>query len=381
MRHLSLASIALLTVACKGDKDTGDEAAVPAFGNGKLGSVTVTVIGTEEDGLNTPRDLEFNPDIPDELWVVNRTDDSTSIFRDVDGDLWSEHIIDPFALHFMEEVSSIAFGGVTWEGSDYRTFGTCQESENTYNDLQRGNDFMGPSLWTADPEYYGQTNPEAVEYLTELFGQYADLGSHLDMLHESPLCMGMAWDYDNVYWVFDGNDGTIVRYDFVEDHGIGYDDHSDGIISRYVDAEVSRVPDVPSHLILDQDSGLLYIADTGNNRITVLDTATGEEGRGLREKEPGTDHHEWEGADYSTLIDGSAVDGMDLPSGIALVEDTLLITDNQNSIIFAFDLDGNLIAQLDTGLDGGALMGIEARGLDDIWITDAINDQVYRLQP
>ena len=24
------------------------------------------------------------------------------------------------------------------------------------------------------------------------------------MQHESPLCVGIAWDHDKVYWVFDG---------------------------------------------------------------------------------------------------------------------------------------------------------------------------------
>ncbi|MFT4979444.1 MAG: sugar lactone lactonase YvrE, partial [Myxococcota bacterium] len=240
--------------------------------------------------------------------------------------------------------------------------------------------FMGPSLWTADPAYFGVTNPEAVDYLTNLFGQYVDLGSHLDMLHESPLCMGMAWDTENVYWVFDGYDNVIVRYDFADDHDIGYDDHSDGIISRVVDAEVSRVPDVPSHMILDHDTGLLYTADTGNNRITVLDTNSGEEGGSLRSQERGVDHHEWVDVDYSTLISGEDVDGMDLPSGIALVDGTLLVTDNQNGTIIAFDLDGSEVARLDLELEAGALMGIEARSLSDIWVTDAIGNQVLRIQ-
>ena len=150
---------------------------------------------------------------------------------------------------------------------------------------------MGPSLWSADPDIFASTNPAAVNYLSNLYGFYVDLGSHLDMLHESPLCMGIAWETDNVYWVFDGSDGSIVRYDFAEDHDVGYDDHSDGIIARYVTGRVSRVADVPSHLVYDDSSGLLYIADTGNNRVAVLDTTSGKRGQNLPMSEQVVAHY------------------------------------------------------------------------------------------
>ena len=41
---------------------------------------------------------------------------------------------------------------------------------------------------------------------------------------------GIAADSAKVYWVMDGHNGNICRYDFVEDHGPGYDDHSAGKI-------------------------------------------------------------------------------------------------------------------------------------------------------
>lgn len=376
----------IILASCTSGQDTG-EVQAPTFGVFETGGtltvadVNVTVIGTDADGLNVPRDLDFNPDVENELWVVNQEDDSVSIFRGAGTDAQeSEHIVDPYALHFMDEVSSIAFGGVTYDKSTHRTFGTCQESRNTYNGYSRPNDFMGPTLWSADPDIFGISNPDAIDFLTDLFGFYADLGSHLDMLHESPLCMGIAWDTENVYWVFDGSAGNIVRYDFAEDHDVGYDDHSDGIISRYVDTDVSRVENVASHMVLDQNTGLLYTVDTGNNRITVLDTSTGEKGDRLSPVERGTDYHEWVGATYSTLISGSDVDGMDLPSGIALVEDHLLVTDNQTGNLFAFTLDGELLGTIDLERESGGLMGVVARGLADIWVVDALSNEVIRIQ-
>jgi hypothetical protein len=58
---------------------------VAALGAGTqdLANVVLTESGDSTDGLNAPRDLEFNPDVPGQLWVVSRTDDSTTIFTDV----------------------------------------------------------------------------------------------------------------------------------------------------------------------------------------------------------------------------------------------------------------------------------------------------------
>ena len=346
-----------------------------------IASVTMTEIGGASDGLKMPRDLAFSPAVDDELWVVSRTDDSATIFSGAGTDAQeSRTVIDPYALHFMEEVSSVAFGAALFEGSDLPNFGTCHESMNTYNGWGEENEFMGPSLWSSDPDVFGESNPEAVEYWTNAYGQYTDLGSHIDMLHESPLCMGIAWETDNVYWVFNGLEDAIDRVDFQQDHGVGWDDHNDGIVSQYVEGDVSRVPDVPSHLEMDATTAFLYIADTGNNAIKVLDTTTGTRGGNLYSEEPRVDHHNMDDAMMWTLIEGSEHD-MVQPSGLAIVEDTLLITDHGTGVIHAFDLEGNPIDWLDTGLGEGALMGIIARSLDDIWVVDAKDDRVLRLQP
>lgn len=378
--------------SCAGESepaDTGLPTGIAALGGGShsMDDIDEDRMGDDDDGLDVPRDLAFNPQNPGELWVVNRSDDSVSIFFDAGtDDQASDHRIDPFAMHFMEEVSSISFGAATHPASDALTFGTCQESRNTYNDQAEANDFMGPALWSADLDIFATSNPEAVEYLSDLFGFYADLGSHLDMLHESPLCMGIAWETENVYWVYDGADGRIVRYDFVDDHGVGYDDHSDGIIGRVKGPKLSRVEDVPSHMDIDQSTGLLYVADTGNNRILVLDTATGERGGTLRSVEPGVDHHELENVDATKIIDGADIDGMEQPSGLEVVDGHLLITDHQTGYILAFALSGegvdgadaDLVDWVDTGRAGG-IMGIDAPSLDEIWFVDAAEDELIRL--
>ena len=363
----------LAMFSCTEEKLDLDGLAVLGFDNAKE-EVLLTQKGDSGDGLNTPRDLAFNPARPGELWVVNRSDDSVSIFYDAGtADQDSEHLIDPFAEHFMEEVSSIAFGAPL-------TFGTCQESRNTYNGQTFGDNFMGPTLWTADMDIFAQTNDEAVSYLTRLFGEHVDLGSHLDMLHESPLCMGIAWEKDNVYWVFDGMNSDIVRYDFHEDHGPGYDDHSDGTIYRYAKEEVTRKKDVPSHMKLYRPEGHLYIADTGNNAVKILDITSGEVGASLPKNEPGTVHKQMENTDIWTVIDGRD-HGMEAPSGLTIIDETLFVTDNATSVIHAFELDGTPVDSFQTGLQEGALMGIYASSIDDLWFTDAVDDKLWRLQP
>jgi len=331
-------------------------------------AVELTVIGTSADGLAVPRDLAFDPDAESPtLWVVNRADDSTTTFFDPGTEAQDAvHIIDPYALHFMEEVSSIAFG-------QPGTFGTCQESRNTYNGQGDANDFMGPSLWSSDLDIYGRTNPDAVAFLG------FDLGSHLDMQHQSPLCMGMAWDRDNVYWVFEGLTSSIARNDFGADHGAGYDDHSDGVVIRFAVGEVARVPDVPSHLALDRDSGLLYIADSGNARLAMLDTREGTPGVNMPVVEPGTVLRlAADAAPIETVFEHPE---LETPSGLALHEDVLFVGDNATGRIWGLGLDGEVIDYLDTDLAPGALMGLEVGPDGDLWVSDAVEDRVLRISP
>ena len=86
------------------------------------------VIASSTDGLDEPRDLEFHPGIErsDELWIVNRADDSMVIIHETGTpDQNSEERLDAYRNHFMEEVSAIAFGAYDDE-FDYQ-FGTAQE--------------------------------------------------------------------------------------------------------------------------------------------------------------------------------------------------------------------------------------------------------------
>lgn len=98
---------------------------LPVLGGGHddVARVDLQVIATAEDGLDAPQDLAFDPEHPGRLWVVNRGDDSVTIVFDAGtGGQTSENRVDPFAEHFMDEVSSISFGAPG-------TFGTCPGGE------------------------------------------------------------------------------------------------------------------------------------------------------------------------------------------------------------------------------------------------------------
>jgi hypothetical protein len=333
--------------------------------------VTVEVIGTNRDGLNVPRDLAFNPSNPSELWVVNRRDDSTSTWTDInDPDAEVIHRIDPAANHFMEEVSSIAFGAVSPEFGP--TFATCQESDNTYDNQAPPNGFMGPALWPADLEIYGFSNPEAVR------AQGFDLGSHLDMLHESPFCMGIEWSHDNAYWLFEGFTSSLMLADFKDDHGVGWDDHSDGVMRRYVEGQVQRTPDVPSHLALDRESGLLYIADTGNSRIGRFDTNAEGRVRRWLVIEPGTQLGRVEGDDMQVE---TLIEDVERPSGIELHDGLIFVSDNATSEISAWTMQGELVDRLSLDVAPGGLMGFTFDTQGRLYAVDAIANQLLRVTP
>lgn len=333
-----------------------EEGGLPVLGNGKheLDAVVVETLLTAEDGLSTPRDLALHPDDPRMLWVLNYTDSMLISFH-----TGTENQVTSLRnaignKHFMPKGSALAFG---LEG----TFATVhEEDEKTQGENGTPPDFMGPTLWDSNPDYFD-----------------GGAAMHLDMLHNSPNAMGIAWEKGNAFWVFDGYHNSITRYDFVEDHGYGMHDHSDGIIQRYAEGQVKYRKGVPSHLELDHETNLLYVADTGNNRIGVLDITTGEKGRFLFPNYDGAEQYEMTGAEVKTLIDGEA-NYHSRPSGLALHDGLLYVADHGTGEIVAYTLKGELVDYLDTGL-AGSLMGITLDDEGRIYAVDSEGNRVIRI--
>jgi DNA-binding beta-propeller fold protein YncE len=364
MCRFALLAVPLLLAAC-----TSKTEGVAVLGNGSHGmeELTVEVLATSADGLDTPSDVSLNPLDMSQLWVTNYSDNSITILSGSDYDL-VDTPSSGGANHFLVAPMSLAF-------SDFGNFATIHDTD----DLTQGNatpaDFMGPVLWDDSADYDGGH------------------GGHLDMLHNSPLGGGIAWEEDNTYWVFDGYNESLTRYAFNDDHGYGGADHSDGQIVRYAEGEVARIEGVPSHMQLDHDTGLLYAADTLNGRISVLDIATGERGGGIGPNYDGAEMFEMEGATISTLADGGAlmsalddrgremtdITDMVQPAGLHMDGDTLFISDHETSRILAFNLEGELMDWLQMDVDAGHLGGLTLDEAGNIVIVDMVTNELLRI--
>ena len=332
-----------------------------------------TEIASSQDDLDVPRDLEFHPNSSrqNELWVVNRATDSVTIIHNAgQSNQVTEYRKDSNGNHFMEEVSAIAFGEYH-EEFDYQ-FATAQESRNTYNGQANPNDFMGPALWPSSLSHFAEENQE----------QGGLLGSHIDMLHESPQGMGIAHDSDNAYWYNDGYYGELVHYDFQQDHDTGEDDHSDGIVTRYIEISLTRTPGVPGHLDMNKGNGMLYVADTGGGRVLWVNTqdpnVTISDIRGAESQMEPLD-----GYNQATSVDwGILASGLSSPSGIKLHQGVLFVSQNGNGKITGFNLneDGKNITDSRTvNTNAGSIMGLEIGPEGKLWYVDSEKNRVIRL--
>jgi DNA-binding beta-propeller fold protein YncE len=333
---------------------------ISVLGGGKhsVPASQLHVIITQADGLNAPTDLAFNPQAPDQLWVTNHADHSMVIVQHMGMANQSSSKRAGTAddgVHFLAKPAALAFGATgrlaTAEDEDQITQATTPGS------------FMGSTFWSSDINVFD-----------------GGMASHYGMLHDSPLAVGIAWDHDNVYWVFDGTHRSLSRYDFHAGHPLGGTDHSNGEVARFVEGKVVRVAGVMSHLKVAHDTHLLYVADTGNNRIAVLDTATGTHGAATLPNYDGDLQYEMMGATLSTLVDGSAM-GLQRPSGLALGQQVLFVTDNASSRIYAFDLQGQPLDWLDlsAAVQPGGLMGLTFDAAGNLFLVDNIGNQVLEV--
>ena len=319
------------------------------------------IIGNSSNQVSIPRDLDFN--LNGDLWTINKgtensggstvkftnpgTTGQTSLYQQ-DGNAW----------HFMSLPSGIAF-------SDNGNFAT---STSVYDANHNGGaPFAGPTLWSSDPAIYAQPS--------------GGNGSHLDMLHESPYCMGIASESDNVFWVFDANNNDIVRYDFGDDHGPGNANHDDGKVRRYPELVVNWIDaDISCHLVL-QNTGWLYIVDGGNQRILRLDINSGTVGG-----TPNFPQYDNVLAEYTNVTGVTwevvVSTGLTQPSGIDVIDDYLIVSDYSNGDIVIYDVSSmpaTEVGRLQTNDPGimGLVIGPEGR----IWYANATENKIVKIEP
>jgi sugar lactone lactonase YvrE len=121
----------------------------------------------------------------------------------------------------------------------------------------------------------------------------------------------------------------------------------------------------------------LYVADTSNARIAVLDTTTGTVGSTYAPNYDGGTQNKVTGATLTTLIDETS--GLQKPAGLALHDDMLFVVDHATSTIWAFDLDGEVVDYLETGIAENSLMGIDFDSQGQLYVTNVVENQVIRI--
>ena len=327
------------------------------WGDGTAASVTLTVI-LEAPQLKQPIDLGFDPSAPNRLWVINRQDDSVVIVTDPGTEgMTFVRKKDPAAAHFMADPPAFEFGAV--DDVYGQTFGICGDGDNEDN-------FMGPALFSSDLDVFATQN------------EVTGLGSHLDMLHSTTFCRGIAHVEANVFFAFNSAKKSLDKYDFGDDHGPGNDDHEDGQVLRYVQGAVTGLDGVSSHLDYDPTTKLLYVADTGTGRILSLDTASGTVGKSFGGLETIAQRKTVTDAVLSEVV---AAGTLQAPSGLELHDGILFVSDNATSTFHAFDLTGQLLRSLTTDLAPGSLGGFTFGPDDKIYFVDIVGRRVLRLDP
>ena len=349
---------------------TTDTEYVPQFGF----SFVEVIISDISDDISSPTDLEFHPGRVNELWVANKATDSITIVHNTGLDnQTSETRLDVNRNHFLEEVSAISFGSYHPE-FDWQ-WGSAQESLNTYNGQGNPNYFMGPALWPSSLDHFAVENQNNEDGL---------LGSHIDMLHESPYGVGIAHDYDNVYWYNDGYYGELVRYDFMMDHDTGGHNHSDGVVQRYSEIQLNHSYGTPGHMVLDKETDILYISDAGGDRVIWVNTndTTYQTENIMNDSsrlETLSEYSRISGVEWGVLIEG-----VNRPSGIALDGDQLFVSLNEDNSIVSYNLNSDGKSAVEVAIintSASSIMGIEIGPKGHLFYVDNARDEVVRVDP
>lgn len=326
-----------------------------------------TIIASTADGVSDPQDLDFCrvPGREDELWVLNKGNANGGsvviVYNAGKENQATEYRHDSHAAHFMRNATGIAMAA---NGN----FGTTADILNTVGD--NVTTFMGPTLWTSDTSIFARAHQND-------WAQGELLGSHSDMQHESPNTMGIAADTGNVYWVFDGYHGYLYRYDFAEPHPYGHDDHSDGIVHEY-GVELKRISNLPSHLILEQHGGWLYVVDNGNQRVLRVQTSSGEPGDDLDMiNEHLEEYRRVENVQVETVVSG-----ITRMCGIELFDGRLIVSVNNTGEIRIYDVTVPTPTYLGSIYTGEAgIMGVKMGPDSALWYVNRTKDKVVRLIP
>ncbi len=320
----------------------------------------ITTIANASKGVIQPRDLDFHPVLSrNELWVVLKSTEAIGgkTAKISNAGLPSQTVLvqkDGNAWHFMSLPTGIAFSD---NGNFCTSPGVLDANHGTGH-------FTGPALWNSDPLIYAQPS--------------GGNGSHIDMLHQCPYAMGVTWESENIFWVYDGYNGDLMRCDFQNDHGPGNDDHSDGRIRSYDDLSVGYNDlDVPCHMALDQNKQWLYVVNGTDNMVYRMDITTGSQtGTFTPYAETLAEHSIYTGTNNSVYISS----GITQPCGIDIIGDRLIVGDYANGDIIIYDCSGTVPVEkgrIVTGAPG--IQGIKIGPDGKIWYVNNLTNEVKRV--
>lgn len=327
------------------------------------------LIASSSNSLASPIDLDFYPNQgvrPMELWILsqgtNSTGGSTVIVTNPHKSTRTrKYVQDGNAWHFMALTSAMAYGDSNWA--------TCQDILDA--NRQSGK-YTGPTLWPGDMSIYGIVGKPSSQTVN---------GSHLSMVHQTPYGKGIAFEKDNIYWVMDGYEGLIKRYDFGDPHEPGGSDHSGGSARVFNDFTFTRHTTLPSHIVIDKARKYLYGCDPMGKRIFRIDITTGSlvGNRTKVNNEPMTGYYTYNGLQSTTLIDT----GLTAPVGIDIFNDRLIVTDNGRAEIIIYDISSNIKEVGRIKLKYTAtpdVMGIKVGPDGKLYFVDKANKQAYLIE-
>jgi sugar lactone lactonase YvrE len=134
-------------------------------------------------------------------------------------------------------------------------------------------------------------------------------------------------------------------------------------------------------MVLDNETGYLYICDTGNQRIIKMNTSTGTINYSLTPYGENIEgYYSMIGVQYETIIDS----GLILPTGIDIYENYLIVSDYSNGDLIFYDLDNLGINQelkrLHTDREND-LMSIKVGPDGTIWYVGTNTNELIQIIP
>lgn len=340
----------------------------------------VSIVATNKTiNLGHITDIKFHPLSTNEIWLSDKESDRFVVLE-IDNKqklVRGKHLRDRHPYHYMDQISGFDFGGNT------SFVATCQGSLNTYDGRMVANNFQGPTLYDTDPKWLVSHMNEHLTCGSDgLYGIRGDpvecYLTHHDMLHEAPMCMGIAFDpetkspFHHVYWAFAGKDRHLVRFDFEKPHGPGSMDHALASVRRYPEVELTHDPEVPGHMHVDHEHRQMYIADTGKNRVLVFDLESSEYREDARveypvfsSQEPTFEYSIWGCSDFSEFARD-----LKRPSGVVVTNTTVYISEYDTGKIHAYvKRTGEFVQAVDTNMGPGLTSLTLSPQKDAIWFT------------